>query len=253
MAPFTLMLAVEKGKVEERQLVELLERHLDPSLYHIVPSITLDLPDGTTQIDAVVFSIYGVFVIELKGYSGFIYGSEKQPSWTYVLNRNSKYKFQNPLRQNYRHLMALVDSLGVSKEVLKSVVLFSDQCRLKTRLPENVICGSPVEYIQSFRKPVLEYKEIRKLQLILNHVRMPDCEATDFYHLNSLERRLQLKTHLSRNKRRTKVVRSVALEKTRDQVGSLCSVSSRRSESIMDRIWRSLGIGKRRKQVEKTA
>lgn len=43
------------------------------------------LPDdrgGTTQIDHILISPYGVFVIETKNYKGWIFGSAHQKKWT---------------------------------------------------------------------------------------------------------------------------------------------------------------------------
>ncbi len=52
-----------------------------------------------TQLDHVVVSRFGVFVIETKNYRGWIFGSEKQPQWTQQIYRQ-KNRFQNPLHQN---------------------------------------------------------------------------------------------------------------------------------------------------------
>lgn len=53
-----------------------------------------------------VVSPYGVFVIETRNMDGWIFGSEKQPVWTQKFPRKS-FRFQNPLRQNYKHVKAI--------------------------------------------------------------------------------------------------------------------------------------------------
>lgn len=185
---------LEKGRFWEKLLVEDLERKLDPSIYQIVPNVTLELMDGTTQIDVVIFSVYGIFVIEHKAYLGYIYGSEKQPKWTYVLNRNSKYGFQNPLLQNYRHIQALIESFGCRQECFKSVIVFREGCKFKTPLPENVLCGSPVDHVCSFQEPILSLQQVQECQSILKFMRLPESDETDLYHLHSLENRLSMKS-----------------------------------------------------------
>ena len=58
--------------------------------------------NGTTQIDHILVSAYGIFVIETKNLKGWIFGSAENATWTQVL-AGKKYPFQNPLKQNYRH------------------------------------------------------------------------------------------------------------------------------------------------------
>src|SRR5690606_8837661 len=94
-------------------------------------NVTLNTPDGTTQIDHVFLSPYGIFVLETKNMSGWIFGSEKQAQWTQKLYKRT-FKFQNPLRQNYKHLKALEATLGVNPENLHSVITFAGGSTVKT-------------------------------------------------------------------------------------------------------------------------
>ncbi|MEG0318175.1 MAG: nuclease-related domain-containing protein [Comamonas sp.] len=72
-----------KGWWGERKVQQWLARDLNPQHYHCVHNITLRLADGnTTQIDHVVVSPYGLFVLETKHMQGWIFGSEKQKKWT---------------------------------------------------------------------------------------------------------------------------------------------------------------------------
>ena len=50
--------------------------------YFLLNNITIPFEDGTTQIDHVLVSTKGIFVIETKHYSGWIFANEncKQPS-----------------------------------------------------------------------------------------------------------------------------------------------------------------------------
>ena len=50
-----------------------------------------------------VLSEYGIFVIETKNYSGWILGGEYSEEWTKNVY-GKKYKFRNPLKQNYTHV-----------------------------------------------------------------------------------------------------------------------------------------------------
>jgi hypothetical protein len=57
--------------------------------------VTLQLTDGTTQIDHILVSRFGVFVIETKDYKGWIFADATRANWTQVLFK-VKFKFQNP-------------------------------------------------------------------------------------------------------------------------------------------------------------
>lgn len=68
----------------------------------------------TTQIDHCVVSKHGIFVIETKSHKGKkIYGSETGSEWTEYFANGHEEKFHNPLWQNYGHVEALKDVLGL--------------------------------------------------------------------------------------------------------------------------------------------
>ena len=55
---------------------------LDKDVYHLIKNVTLPTDDGTTQIDHIMVSVYGVFVVETKNLRGWIFGSPNQKTWT---------------------------------------------------------------------------------------------------------------------------------------------------------------------------
>ena len=62
--------------------------------YHTLHNLLISREDGkTTQIDHVVVSPYGIFVIETKNYRGLILGKDEWKEWTQILNRHSKHRF----------------------------------------------------------------------------------------------------------------------------------------------------------------
>ena len=86
-----------------RKLLELDSEH-----YKVLDDLMLPSRGNTntTQIDHIVVSDFGIFCIETKSYSGWIFGNAQQKHWTQVLYRYKK-KFYNPLRQNYAHIKAV--------------------------------------------------------------------------------------------------------------------------------------------------
>ena len=54
---------------------------LDKKQYHLIKNVTLPTANGSTQIDHIIVSRYGVFVIETKNMKGWIFGSPNQKIW----------------------------------------------------------------------------------------------------------------------------------------------------------------------------
>lgn len=86
---------------------------------------------GTTQIDHVVTSPYGIFVIETKHYQGWIFGKENERYWTQTIYKR-KEKLFNPIWQNYGHIQALKSYIGKEEfEFIYSIIVFSRNSTLK--------------------------------------------------------------------------------------------------------------------------
>ncbi|MGB5234491.1 MAG: nuclease-related domain-containing protein [Candidatus Macondimonas sp.] len=124
--------------------------------YHLMNNITLPSGDGTTQIDHVLVSKSGIFVIESKHYSGWIFANASSPTWTQVTVKQ-KFKFQNPLRQNYKHIKVIQQVLDfVPSEHIHSLVAFTGDAEFKTERPTGVfdVMGL-VRHIRQFTSEVL--------------------------------------------------------------------------------------------------
>lgn len=127
-----------KGALGEKSVSFFLAR-LDPKKYKVLNNLLIKVGSKTVQIDHVVVSNYGVFVVETKNYQGWIYGSEFDEYWTQVIYKR-KEKFYNPVRQNYGHIQAL-------KEILKefenlkfvSIIVFTTKAELKVKAKTDVI------------------------------------------------------------------------------------------------------------------
>ena len=90
----------------------------------------------TTEIDVVLLHPSGIYVIESKNYSGWIFGKADQRNWTVCLNRNTKERVPNPIRQNNGHISALMRVLNLPREAFVSLIVFSERCELK-RIPDD--------------------------------------------------------------------------------------------------------------------
>jgi restriction system protein len=121
---------------------------------------------GTTEIDHLVVSKFGIFVVELKDYSGWIFGHGEAPNWTAVYF-GRKFKFQNPLRQNYGHVKALEAFLGVDPRVLHGIVVFRGSFKFKTPIPEGVRCHAYKSWIATMQTVVLDGAAVDRIVALL--------------------------------------------------------------------------------------
>lgn len=85
---------------------------------------------GTSEIDVVFITQKGIFVIESKNYSGWIFGDEQSTYWTAMLPNREKHRFYNPIKQNAAHIKWLGKYLS-DNTPLFSLIVFSERCQLK--------------------------------------------------------------------------------------------------------------------------
>ncbi|WP_104036923.1 NERD domain-containing protein [Vibrio jasicida] len=163
-------------------LVNRLLSKLPESDYTLIKDVTLPTSDGTTQVDHIVVSKYGIFVVETKNMKGWIFGSARQKQWTQKIYRHSS-KFQNPLHQNYKHIKALETLLGCSEEHLHSVIVFIGDSTFKTEMPPNVTYArGSIRYIQQFNDVVFSDKDYARLTESINQIKLKRGIITDLKH-----------------------------------------------------------------------
>lgn len=149
-----------KGILGEWQVNLLIKFFLDKNYYHLIKNVTLPTDDGTTQIDHIIVSKYGIFVVETKNMKGWIFGSPNQKQWTQQIFKH-KSKFQNPLHQNYKHIKTLEACLKTNSDFIFSVIIFIGDSTFKTKMPENVkFARGGIEYIKSKTDVVFNAEEV---------------------------------------------------------------------------------------------
>ncbi|WP_421859840.1 nuclease-related domain-containing protein [Marinobacter salarius] len=187
LLPLAIMLGVIKSPWFKGKFGEFLVNFsarwlLDKSRYHLIKNVTLPTEDGTTQIDHVLVSEFGVFVVETKNMKGWIFGGPHQRFWTQKIFR-SNHKFQNPLHQNYKHVKTLQALLGLNDHQVHSVVVFVGDSTFKTPMPENVTQGlGYVCYIKSKIDPLLSLEQVAEVREKVAAGRLKASFATDRAH-----------------------------------------------------------------------
>jgi len=176
-----------KGWIGEMKTSFYLWFSLSKNTYHRYHNLILPSKNGTTQIDHLLVSVYGLFIIETKNKKGWIFGSEHQENWTQSIYGN-KYTFQNPLKQTFRQQAVLSEFLNIDKSKIQPVIYFVYDSVFATPLPQNVINYDVGNYIKTYQNVILSPENVNQIDLVLkNHITNSTLSTRD--HLNSLRHR----------------------------------------------------------------
>ncbi|MGE6276721.1 NERD domain-containing protein [Aeromonas media] len=177
-----------KGMIGEWFINASIRLFLDQREYHLLKDVTLPIPQGSTQIDHVIVSRFGIFVIETKNMKGWIFGNPTHKSWTQQIYRR-KHSFQNPLRQNHLHMMTLKSLLGVADHQLHSVIYFIGDCTFKTPMPDNVMNRGLIRHIKGKTTQVLTPAEVTQVVETIQQGRLAANWQTHRQHVAQLKAR----------------------------------------------------------------
>ena len=181
-----------KGKFGELAVNVHVKLYLKEPKYILLNDLTL--PDGqgsTTQIDHILLSPNGIFVIETKNYKGWIFGGERQKMWTQKIYKKS-YQFQNPIHQNYKHMKVLESVLSdiVSPEFMHSIIVFMPDAEFKTAMPTNVYRGASwTDYVLTLKDDVISPTQLKRIHLRLEKEILEKSWKTNREHVAQLKQR----------------------------------------------------------------
>lgn len=126
-----------KGKYSEKLVYKKMLELTDE--YTIFNDVLFGDNGHSTQIDHIVVSPYGVFVIETKGYKGWIYGGEHSEYWTQT-TYSGKYQLYNPIKQNESHVRYLRHLLKCSVDIpFIPIVVFNNSADLKVHPGNHIV------------------------------------------------------------------------------------------------------------------
>ena len=185
-----------KGWIGELKTKVTQKLFLDSKAYSSINNFIIKDESGSTQIDHIIVAKYGVFVIETKDWSGWIFGNERDAQWTQNIF-GTKTRFQNPLRQNYHHQMSLSKYLDIESEKIIPIIMVWGSCEFKTKMPRNVILGGYAgctDYIKSFSDVIFTDEEVAD---ICNKLKSGKAEMnilSGYRHTQSLKKRLESNT-----------------------------------------------------------
>ena len=159
------------GKDGERIVQSIIRHHFGAESYRLLNDVNIPRNDTSnqnitckkTQIDHILISVYGIFVIETKHYSGWIFGNKNQKKWAGVYY-GSKYHFQNPIKQNRCHIYALSELLKIPKNKFHNIVCFTGNAVFKTPLPsECYLKQTFIEYIKRHQNKLFTTEQVTSM------------------------------------------------------------------------------------------
>jgi len=165
---------------------------LDKNVYRRFHDVIIPGNNGSAQIDHILVSPYGIFIVETKNKKGWIFGSERQSKWTQSIY-GKNYSFQNPLRQTFRQKKVLSEFLEIPETTIHVVIFFVGNCQFKSRLPENVMRSGLGKHISQFKARIFAKNEIDRItRRIEGYVSVARVNTRD--HIVSLRRRFSSTT-----------------------------------------------------------
>lgn len=167
-------LTVRRGSHGERRVATLLSE-LDSSVYTVFNDVLIVKDGKSTQIDHIVVSRFGLFVIETKNINGWVWANPKHQNWTITYRRGRKMKMYNPIFQNLSHIRALKKHLPNGGNLWPiSIICFLSGATFRTNIPVNVIYTKElVDYIKSHDELKLDDSTvssvIQELSTLINY------------------------------------------------------------------------------------
>lgn len=118
--------------------------------------------DSTTEIDHIMVSTKGVFVIETKNWAGIIQGDEEKENWIQTLGDGSVNNVHySPVMQNSTHLRAVKILLNIPDEKIHSYIVFPKAESIDKVKANNVYnLQDFIENIKSLPDDVLTLDEV---------------------------------------------------------------------------------------------
>ena len=182
--------AEARGDFGERQ-VSCYLADLPREDYEIFNDILIRDRSFTTQIDHVIISRFGVFVLETKNVHGKIYGSENSEFWKQFFSggrRRHEYQLRNPIWQNEGHIKALQRLVFGSTIPIRGIVVFPPEAKLFITTKSPVLYMWDITgYIRQFQQEVLSSQQVEEFrERLIQYASFSEEDRA--YHLENVAR-----------------------------------------------------------------
>lgn len=179
-----------KGRLGEWALSKILNKRCGKGTA-MLDDVTLKLSEhDTTQIDHVFIAPSGIFVIETKLYKGRIFGGQYDSKWVQKFYRSS-YTFQNPFRQNYKHVKSIQALFPDIPAVhIHSVVVMAGECTWGDNDKPDMLFMSGwalADFIEGHMQTQADCIDVKDVKLRINEARLKRGSETDKKHIQNIK------------------------------------------------------------------
>ena len=127
--------------------------------YRIINDVMIKTNDGKThQMDHIIVSKYGIFVIETKHLNARLIGNDYDKNWTYRLLKKTYY-IKNPIHQNYGHVQALKEVLNIEENKFISIVCITSDTKIRIDSDKVIYVNELINKIKSYDNKIINDEE----------------------------------------------------------------------------------------------
>jgi hypothetical protein len=164
--------SLDRGTGSERSLVLKLLKSGIPSETIFHDLIIKKGNNKFSQVDIVLATTQGIIIIEVKDYSGWIFGNGNQTNWTQVMHfGNNKYRFYNPIKQVKSQILSIKNSFKQFEKIaFFPVIVFCGNSTLReiNYVPEGTFIVKPYKLLDAINlikenHPPAPYKNKREV------------------------------------------------------------------------------------------
>lgn len=131
---------------------------------------------SSTQIDHIVVSKYGLFIIETKNHKGMIFGDDQGKVWTQTIlqgGRNvGRFTFYSPVRQNQTHISHLSNRIKLPTVSMRGIIVFTSPDVDLTNVRSS-FCTQPsklLDIINTYNRVIFNDKQVDNIIMRIDKV-----------------------------------------------------------------------------------
>lgn len=155
----------EKGKIGEQKIFDEIS---SIDIYNkILRNVRIPINDSekTTEIDLILITCSGLYIIESKNWNGII-SRTKKDDWYMTFNFKKMKHINSPVKQNKYHINYLMQYLDLDSSYFKSYIVFNEKNKLKDNCFISEDNFSIIKSNDIFSKVI---KDIKEKDIILSH------------------------------------------------------------------------------------
>ena len=175
------------GKEGERRVQEKLNPLFFGKVEHrFINNLILTDSNGKShQIDHIEIRENGIFCLETKYFTGWVFGDENSDKWTQVLYKGEKHSFTNPLKQNKSHCYHISNVIG-KKYNVNSVVVMANNNADRIKCSNVVNVKQLKHYLKNFNDGT--HLSIEEMDDIYNKLLNAKSDITNKQHVQNIRK-----------------------------------------------------------------